>query len=91
MLRPFIPEHVMSTDLLREKEGDLTQTYDKNPYTNGKFENQWTTQNIPPKTSITQRLRTDLGRPVGVTTVIQPVWLNWFTGTKPSLQKKIPY
>ena len=31
----------------------------------------------PPKTSITQRLRTDLGRLVGVTTVIQLVWLNY--------------
>ena len=32
--------------------------------------------NTPSKTSITQRLRTDLGRSVGVTTVIQLVWLN---------------
>ena len=38
----------------------------------------------PPKTSFTQRLRTDLGRSVGVTTVIQLVWLNRFTGTQPS-------
>ena len=30
----------------------------------------------PPKTPITQRLQTDLGRSVGVTTVIQLVWLN---------------
>ena len=30
--------------LQREKEGNLTQTYDENPYTNRKFENQWTTQ-----------------------------------------------
>ena len=30
----------------------------------------------PPKTSITQRLRTYLGWSVGVTTVIQLVWLN---------------
>ena len=29
--------------VLREKEGDLTQSYDKNPYTNRKFENQRTT------------------------------------------------
>ena len=29
----------------------------------------------PPKTSITQRLRTDLGRSFGVTTVIQLLWL----------------
>ena len=28
----------------RENEGDLTQTYDENPYTNRKIENQWTTQ-----------------------------------------------
>ena len=37
----------------------------------------------PPKASITQRLRTDLGRSVEVTTVIQLVWLNRFTGTQP--------
>ena len=28
----------------REKERDLTQSYNKNPSTNRKFENQWTTQ-----------------------------------------------
>ena len=28
---------------VREKEGDLTQSYDKTPYTNRKFENQRTT------------------------------------------------
>ena len=32
------------------------------------------------KSSITQRLRTDLGRSVGVTTATQMVWLTWFTG-----------
>ena len=37
----------------------------------------------PPKTSITHRLRTDLGRSVRVTTAIQLVWLNRFTGTHP--------
>ena len=31
--------------ILREKEGYLAQPYDKNPFTNRKFENQWTTQN----------------------------------------------
>ena len=36
--------------------------------------------NCHKKTSITQRLRTDLGRSVGVTTAIQLVWLTWFTG-----------
>ena len=34
----------------------------------------------PPKTSIVQRLRTDLRRSVGVTIATQLVWLNRFTG-----------
>ena len=38
----------------------------------------------PPKTSITQRLRTDLGRSVGVTIATELVWLKRFTGSKPS-------
>ena len=36
------------------------------------------------KTSITQLLRTYLGRSVGVKTVTQLVWLNRLSGTKPS-------
>ena len=36
------------------------------------------------KTSITQRLRTDLGRSAGVTIATQLVWLNRFTGSQPS-------
>ena len=44
-----------------EKEGDLTQSYDKTPYTNRKFENQRTThkrhQNFD-YTTIADRLRT---------------------------------
>ena len=43
-----------------------------------------TTQNTPPKTSITQRLRTDLGRSVGVTAVTPLVWLNRLTSAQPS-------
>ena len=34
----------------------------------------------PPKTSITQRLQTDLWRSVGVTIATQLVWLNQLTG-----------
>ena len=34
-----------------------------------------TTKTTPQKSSITQRLRTDLGRSVGVTTATQLVWL----------------
>ena len=36
------------------------------------------------KNSITQRLRTDLGRSVLVTTAVELVWLNRFTGSQPS-------
>ena len=36
------------------------------------------------KTSITQRLLTDLGRSAGVTIATQLVWLNRFTGSQPS-------
>ena len=47
-------------------------------------ESQETTHaNTTPKTSIKQRLRTDLGRSVGVA-VIQLLKLNWFTGSQPS-------
>ena len=38
----------------------------------------------PPKTSIPQRLQTDLGRSVGVTITNQMVWLNRFMGSQPS-------
>ena len=65
-----------------EKEGDLTQSYDQNPYTNRKFENQMNHTKTPPKTSITQRLRTDLRRSIGVTTVISLVWLNRFNSRR---------
>ena len=39
----------------------------------------------PPKTSITQRFWTVLGRSVAVTTATQMVWFNRFTGSQPSL------
>ena len=42
----------------REKQGDLTRTYDKNPYTNGKFQPNEQHKKAT-KISITQRLRTD--------------------------------
>ena len=65
---------------IRQKGGDLTQSYDKSPYTHGNVKRAVTTQTTPQKSSIKQRLRTDLGRPVGVTTATQLVWLTWFTG-----------
>ena len=39
---------------------------------------------------MSQWLRTDLGRSDGVTTEIQLVWLNWFTGTKHVHQPQKP-
>ena len=60
----------------RQKGGDLTQSYDKSPYTHGNVKRAVTTQTTPQKSSIKQRLRTDLGRSVGVTTATQLVWFN---------------
>ena len=42
----------------RQKEGDLTQSYDKSPYTHGNVKRAVTTQTTPQKSSIKQRLRT---------------------------------
>ena len=45
----FLLRHMYNTLIVerwwmwREKDRGLTQTYDKKPYTNRKFENQWTT------------------------------------------------
>ena len=65
-----------------DKKGrDLTQSYDKSPYTHRKIQKA-SLQNTKtsPKTSITQQLRTDLGRSVGVTAVnltglVKPVYV----------------
>ena len=43
-----------------------------------------TKQTTPQKSSIKQKLRTDWGRSVGVTTATQPVWLTLFTGPLPT-------
>ena len=49
----------------------------KAPYTSRKSQKgKVITQTTPQKSSITQRLRTDLGRSVGVTTATQLVWLS---------------
>ena len=46
---------------IKEKGKDLTQSYDKSPY-----KKQRDNIKMPPKTLITQLLRTDLGWSVGV-------------------------
>ena len=67
----------------REKWKYLTQSYDKSPNTPEKSEKQRDNTKMPPKTSITQRLRTDLGRSVEITTATQLVWFNRLTGSQP--------
>ena len=58
----------------------LTQSFDKSPYTNRKVKRAKSQHKTkPPKSSITQRLRTDLGRWIGVSTATQLVW---FTGLR---------
>ena len=67
----FISEdNIAYVSLWRQKGRDLTQSYDKSPYTKRNVKT-----NNAIKSSITQRLRTDLGRPVGVTTATQLVCL----------------
>ena len=68
-------EYYFESDVSIQKGGDLTQSYDKSPYTHGNVKRAVTTQTTPQKSSIKQRLRTDLGRSVGVTTATQLVWL----------------
>ena len=68
----------------KEKGRYLTQSYNKSPYNHRKIQKATWVKKITPKTSITQRLRTDLRRSDGMMTASQPVLLNWCTGSKPS-------
>ena len=54
----------------------------KAPTSTEKSKKQCDNTKTPPKTSITQRLRTDLGRSFGVTIANQLVLLNRFTGSQ---------
>ena len=56
----------------------------KAPTPTEKSKKQRDNTKTPPKTSITQRLRTDLGRLVEVTITTQLVWLNRFTRSQHS-------
>ena len=62
--------------------------YDKCSYTIRKWKSSDNTK-TPPNTSITQRLRSDLGRSAWVATVIQLVLLNRLTGFQPSRYKYV--
>ena len=56
----------------------------KAPTPTEKSKKQRDNTKTPPKTSITPRLRTDVGWSVGETTATQLVWLNRFMGSQPS-------
>ena len=65
---------------LSEKKEEIWLTpMTKTPTPTEKFKKQRDNIKTPPKTLITQRLRTDLGRSVGVTAVTLLVCLNRFT------------
>ena len=51
--------------------------------------NQRDNTKTPQKIWITQRLRTDLGRSVGVTIATQLMWLNRLTGSQPSHSQQL--
>ena len=56
----------------------------KAPTPTEKSEKQRDNTKAAPKTSITQQLRTDLGRSVGVTEATKLVWLNRYIESQPS-------
>ena len=68
----------------RKKEKIWLSPMTKDLHPQKKSKRQRDNKQTPPKTSITQRLRADSGRQVGVTTAILVVWLNWFTSAQPS-------
>ena len=54
----------------------MTQSYYKSPNTHRKIQKATQQHKTPPKTMITQRYGTDLGRSVGEMIATQLVWLN---------------
>ena len=61
---------------LEKKEEIWPSPMTKAPTSTEKLKKKRDNTKTSPKTSITQRLRTDLGRSVGVTIATQLVWLN---------------
>ena len=70
--------------LVEKKEEIWLSPVTKTPTPTEQSKKQRDNIKTPPKTLITQLLRTDLGRSVGVTAVTQLVWLNRFTSAQPS-------
>ena len=71
--------------LLSQKGRDLTQSYDKKPlHQQNNLKRNVTSPNRRQNFDYMSRLRTDLGRSVGVTTATLIVWLNMFDRSQPS-------
>ena len=72
--------------LAQEKKKEIwTQSFDKSQLTQQKIgkKRNYNSETLS-KTSITQRLRIDFRRSVGVTTATKLMWLNRLTGSQPS-------
>ena len=70
--------------IYKEKKGLLLSPMTKAPTPTEKSKKQRDNTKNAIKTSVTQRLRTDLGRSVGVTIATLLVWFNRFTGSQPT-------
>ena len=75
-------QHILK-EFVDKKEEIWLSPMTKAPTPTEKSKKQRDNTKTPPKTSITQRLRTDLGRSVRVATATQLVWLNRFTESQP--------
>ena len=64
----------------RKRKGSDSVLWQKPLHQQKRQKGKVTTQTTPQKSSITQRLWTDLGRSVGVATATRLVWFTWFTG-----------
>ena len=74
---------IIGYEIKRKRKRSDSILWQKPQHQQNKSKKQRDNTKTPPKTSITQRLRTDLGRSVGVTTATQLVYLNQFTGSQP--------
>ena len=87
-IKPF--PSLTKSNIRLEKERDRTQSFDKTPYIHRKIQKSTWQHKTPPKTSITQQMRTDLGRSIEVTTTTQLFRWNRLTDSQPPhLQQKL--
>ena len=75
-------------DISKKKRRDLSQSYDKSPYTKRNVKSVTGQHKDVTKNSITQRLRTDFGRSNGVNHSHPTGMVNWFTGQTSPLPAK---